>query len=204
MCRAITLPTLTACALLLVACADPPAKDVLGPGRVTESLASRGQPEMSVPFHGSGSGWVTSQVFAPGFPVERSTFDGRCSIPADYVVEFAASGQATHLGEFTIVFGHCSRMNVDAGTGAVTFDYGDGRGTFVAANGDELHGTYGAGTANLTADGTVAWHDTFALVGGTGRFEGASGGGQEMGGTHSVTGWTTWSFEGAITYDASR
>ena len=204
MCRAIKLPLLAACALLLGACADHPSAELTGPDPATEILATRGQPDKALPYRGSGTGWVTSQVYAPGFPIERSTFEGRCSIPSDYIVEFAASGQATHLGEFTIVFGHCSRINVDAGTGAVSFDYGDGRGTFVAANGDQLFGTYDAGYADLTVDGIVAWHDTFTLVGGTGRFVGASGDGQESGTTDSVTGWTTWAFEGTITYDASR
>ncbi len=202
--RMIALPVLAAGVLLLGACADQPASDLFGPDPATEILASRGQPDMPLPFKGSGTGWVTSQIYAPGFPIERSTFEGRCSIPSDYIVEFAASGQATRLGEFTIVFGHCSRINVDPGTGAVSFDYGDGRGTFVAANGDELHGTYDAGSADLTAGGIVVWQDTFTLVGGTGRFDGASGGGQEAGTTDSVTGWTTWAFEGTITYDASR
>jgi len=202
--RSIALPFLAAGVLLLGACTDRPADDLLGPVPATEIVATRGQPDKALPYRGSGTGWVTSQVYAPGFPIERSTFEGRCSIPSDYIVEFSASGQATHLGEFTIVFGHCSRINVDPGTGAVSFDYGDGRGTFVAANGDELFGTYDAGSADLTADGQVAWHDTFMLVGGTGRFDGASGGGQESGTTDSVTGWTTWAFEGTITYDASR
>lgn len=204
MCRAIKLPSLAACALLLGACSDHPGADVTGLEPVTEILATRGQPDKALPFKGSGTGWITSQIYAPGFPIERSTFEGRCSTPSDYIVEFAANGQATRLGEFTIVFGHCSRVNVDGATGAVSFDYGDGRATFVAANGDELYGTYDAGSADLMADGNVAWHDTFALVDGTGRFEGAVGGGTEMGTTHSVTGWTTWAFEGTIVYDASR
>jgi hypothetical protein len=204
MCRATTLVSVAAVALFLGACGDHPADDLMGPLPATQTLASRGQPDKALPFHGSGTGWITSQVFAPGFPVERSTFEGRCSIPSDYIVEFSANGEATRLGECTIVFGHCSRMNMDAGTGAVSFDYGDGRATFVAANGDELHGTYDDGDADLMADGTVAWHDTFVLAGGTGRFEGAVGGGAEMGVTDSVTGWTTWEFEGIITYDASN
>lgn len=202
--RTIALPSLAAGVLLLGACTDRPAADPLGPAPATEILASRGQPDMPLPFQGSGTGWITSQIYAPGFPTERSTFEGRCSTPSDYIVEFAASGQATRLGEFTVVFGHCSRVNVDGATGAVSFDYGDGRATFVAANGDELYGTYDEGSADLMADGNVAWHDTFTLAGGTGRFEDAVGGGREMGTTDSVTGWTTWAFEGTITYDASR
>ena len=98
MCRAIKLPLLAACALLLGACADHPSAELTGPDPATEILATRGQPDKALPYRGSGTGWVTSQVYAPGFPIERSTFEGRCSIPSDYIVEFAASGQATHLG----------------------------------------------------------------------------------------------------------
>lgn len=203
MSRTITLLLLAGSALLLSGCADDPPSEVTGLGPAS-AVASRGQPDKALPFRGGGTGWITSQVYAPGFPAERSTFDGRCSVPSDYIVEFSATGQIAHLGEVTGVFEHCSRMNVDMNTGVVTFDYGDGRLTFVSANGDELRGTYTAGTGELLADGNVACRDTFTLTGGTGRFVGASGGGHDTGATHSVTGWTVWELEGTITYDASR
>jgi hypothetical protein len=203
MSRTITLMLLTGFVLLLGACAQDAAFDVAGLDPAN-AIASRGQPDRAVPFQGGGTGTITRQVYAPGFPTERSTFDGRCSVPSDYVVEFAAGGQLAHLGEVTTVFEHCSRMNVDMATGAVTFDYGDGQMTVVAANGDELYGTYADGSGELMADGNVAWRDTFTLTGGTGRFEGASGSGRDTGTTHSVTGWTVWGMEGTVAYDAAR
>ena len=203
MSRTITRLLFTGSALLVCACADDSPFEVPGPDP-TSALASRGQPDIARPFQGDGTGWITSQVFAPGFPAERSTFEGRCSTPSDYIIEFSGTGQATHLGEVTAVFEHCSRMDVDMSTGAVDFEYGDGQMMVLAANGDELWGTYTDGTGKLMADGNVAWSDAFTLTGGTGRFAGASGSGHDIGTTHSVTGWTLWAMEGTIKYDASR
>lgn len=203
MSQTITRLLITGSALLMCACADDYPVEVTGPGP-TSALAPRSQPDIGRPFQGDGTGWITSQVFAPGFPAERSTFEGRCSTPSDYIIEFSGTGQATHLGEVTAVFEHCSRMDVDVSTGAVEFEYGDGRMIALAANGDELWATYTDGTGELMADGNVAWSDAFTLTGGTGRFAGASGNGQDTGTTHSVTGWTLWAMEGTIRYDASR
>jgi hypothetical protein len=202
MSRSITLLLSTSTALLL-ACTDVSSPEIAGLESAS-AVAFRGQPENAVPIHGGGTGNIINQVFAPGFPVERSTFDGRCSVPSDYIVGFAAVGQVAHLGKVTGGFEHCSRMNVDMATGAFTFDYGDGYLTFVAANGDELRGTYDGGTGELMADGNVVWGDAFTLTGGTGRFASASGSGHDIGTTHSVTGWTLWEMEGTITYDASH
>lgn len=203
MLRTTTHLLFTGSVLLFGACADDSGSEIAAPDP-THAVASRGQPDLALPFRGDGTGWITSQVFAPGFPVERSTFDGRCSTPSDYIIEFSGTGQLTHLGQVTAVFEHCSRMDVDMSTGAVTFEYGDGQTRVLAANGDELRGTYTDGTGELLADGNVAWRDTFTLTGGTGRFAGASGSGQDTGTTHSETGWTVWAMEGAVTYDPSR
>jgi hypothetical protein len=82
-------------------------------------------------------------------------------------------GNATHLGHFTTVMHFC----------AAGFDYKNGEGVFVAANGDELY-------FKVPSEGVVGhilpyadpfyeyqFQDPFAFTGGTGRFEGASGGG---------------------------
>lgn len=78
-------------------------------------------------------------------------------------------GQLTHLGRTQISLAHCSTLD---GSAAV-----NGEATFMAANGDELWATYAATT--------VAWPEPplmlivqeseFTIVGGTGRFENASG-----------------------------
>jgi hypothetical protein len=203
MSRTTTHLLITGCVMLSGACADDSAFEVTGLDPAM-AVASRGQSDIALPFHGDGTGWIVSQVYAPGFPAERSTFEGRCSIPSDYIIAFSGTGRATHLGGVTAVFEHCSRMDVDMSTGAVEFEYGDGQMMMLAANGDELWGTYSDGTGELMTDGNVAWSDTFTLTGGTGRFVGASGSGHDTGTTHSVTGWTLWAMKGTITYDASR
>ena len=78
-----------------------------------------------------------------------------------------ASGTASHLGQWTA-------------TGELTFSAGsepnlilaDGTETFIAANGDELYVEFTA--AELDTNTGIAT-GVFMFVGGTGRFEGASG-----------------------------
>lgn len=84
------------------------------------------------------------------------------------------SGQATHLGKFTTRITFC----VDVTKFPVP--YNNGKGTFIAANGDKL---------NITISGLVKPHnnpndkyelefqDPFSFVGGTGRFADAEGSG---------------------------
>ncbi len=95
-----------------------------------------------------------------------STFNERCSVPSLFVVSGAFEGEGTHLGRFHGVSSH-------GGQGPT---YGDGIVSITAANGDRLDGTYGGGTA---VGGVL--HDTVVFTGGTGRFEGATGGGDENG-----------------------
>lgn len=82
-------------------------------------------------------------------------------------------GYATHLGKFTTTIWFC-------GAG---FDYKDGEGVFVAANGDELYfkvpspGVIGHILPYEDPLYEYMFADPFIFTGGTGRFEGASGSG---------------------------
>jgi hypothetical protein len=70
------------------------------------------------------------------------------------------TGEATHLGEITASWSHCPALP----------DYiGDGRLVIVAADGDELYGTYDYDPFDMTNVIPI----TFS--GGTGRFDDASG-----------------------------
>lgn len=94
----------------------------------------------------------------------RSTRAEPCPPPAAFTITGTAKGQATHLGAFT----GRSVDNVTATTGIGTWD-------FTAANGDQLFSeTEGVETAfeppNISR---VTLHAR--IVGGTGRFAGASG-----------------------------
>jgi hypothetical protein len=118
---------------------------------------------------------------APPFTGVTSLFDGRCSEPSDYVIHGRFAGQATHAGRFTGEGSHCSQLHMTpAGPGAVT--YSDGRGTLVAANGSTLSLRWDNGTSGYDpATGTHSFKDEFSFAGGTGLFEGATGGGEEGG-----------------------
>jgi hypothetical protein len=79
------------------------------------------------------------------------------------------AGNITHLGLAEFHMSHCSTLD---GTQLV-----NGAGTLVAANGDEIWVTY---TANLISPFTpppvvLVYLQHTVVVGGTGRFEGASG-----------------------------
>jgi len=80
-------------------------------------------------------------------------------------------GEATHLGRFTTTMQFC-------GNG---FDYKNGEGVFVAANGDELYiavpsvGFIGHILPYAHPLYELQFQDPFIFTGGTGRFEGASG-----------------------------
>jgi len=84
-------------------------------------------------------------------------------------------GTGTHLGKFTTEIYFC-------GNG---FEYKNGEGVFVAANGDELYfsvpspGEIGLIMPVPSPDPLYEFYfqDPFTIVGGTGRFEGASGSG---------------------------
>lgn len=132
--------------------------------------ATAGQPGKQLPFHGYVKGFVTAQ-FAPGFPFVRSTFSGRCSVPSDWIAVWSGVGQSTFTGLITAYGSDCDR--VDLATGQIS--YGDGVITEYGANGDYLYGTYTNGHGVL--GGTIA--DDWTIVGGTGRFAGATGQGTE-------------------------
>lgn len=86
-------------------------------------------------------------------------------------------GYGTHLGGFDIIITFC-------GAG---FDYKNGTGSFIAANGDELYvqipseGEIGhvmfipEGHPLFGSEYEAYFEDPFSIIGGTGRFEGATG-----------------------------
>jgi hypothetical protein len=96
----------------------------------------------------------------------------------------AGGGNATHLGEFTTRMIFCTDMqyNLDGGP----WPYYNVVGTFVAANGDILNIKVKAGVVNAITDEehpffgiyTVEFNDEFYFDGGTGKFDGATGGGK--------------------------
>jgi len=112
---------------------------------------------------------------------------------------FTATGQATHLGRFELDYYNCTPPG-DTITGIEM--------TFVAANGDEVYVTYGASDVPPAGADPMLLEITydFEIAGGTGRFVGATGGGQMMAaiefpGIEGPNHWpTTWVIDGTIAY----
>ena len=129
------------------------------------------------PFHHKNKG-ERSLPFKAEFYTKRN-YDvviGTCN--EDPYLEYnyqLGEGTATHLGKITAELFFC-------GNG---LDYKNGEGVFVAANGDELYVTapapdeIGHVLPLPYVDPLYEFYfqDPFTFVGGTGRFEGASGGG---------------------------
>jgi hypothetical protein len=146
-----------------------------------------GKGGQAVPF--KGTMWGNEVTFNP-VPA------GRCvemAGVADALTTFRVSGYATHLGWVAVVAEHCS--DFDRG------QYGDGRLTITAANGDILKGTYAQGVSTSPPPES-GFTDEFTFIdGGTGRFALASGGGTEFG-VFNTTTFATWvRMEGVISYD---
>jgi hypothetical protein len=138
---------------------------------LTASAAATGpKPPKQHPFRGFVKGFVTVQ-FAPGFPFIRSTFDGRCTTPSDWIAHWSGTGNSTLVGKITAFGSDCDR--IDLATGNLVYD--DGVITEYGKNGDYIFATYTNGRGTL--GGTIV--DDWTITGGTGRFEGATGQGTE-------------------------
>lgn len=170
--------SISAIALLLVPCAgcvqDRPA--ITGPDIAARALRSAA--EQLVPFRTSRYSFqVVAVVPEPG-----------CNATGESRRYLSGEGTATHLGRYTVALSFCSRAG-----GVLT----DGRGTFVAANGDLL---------DLTFDGTSAFAPPFTLTftsyadftGGSGRFDGATGQAVVTGSLDVRTGGGDGQWEGTI------
>lgn len=108
------------------------------------------------------------------------------------------TGRLTHLGKVTAENTHCTFLSDSSFSG--------GEMTITAANGDELFMEY-SGTFELVTDesGNPVRSDVnldWVIVGGTGRFDGASGSGEGTGFSlisGPATSTTTMYYEGTIT-----
>jgi hypothetical protein len=119
--------------------------------------------------------WTVERIEWAGAPPATSTFGGRCSVPSHFVIMATVIGQMTHGGRFEGTASHCEQLGLAPG---VTTTYTDGTFSVRIASGDMLEGRYDNGTVD---EQTGVLRDTFTFTGGTGRFEGATGGGEERG-----------------------
>lgn len=119
-----------------------------------DASAARASASSPAPALRPMSGHCETRFNPPPFPppaIHRQTDVGTC--------------QLAHLGR-TALHG-VQDINFAAGTQS-------GERTFTAANGDELHARH-AGTSAMVAPGRIAFSAVVTIVGGTGRFEGATG-----------------------------
>jgi hypothetical protein len=143
---------------------------------VALSLAGPAVADHPVPFKGSFEGDVT--VTPPPPPLG----------PPFVSVDVEATGNATHLGQFTLDIPHL--VNRANGTA-------DGKYEFTAANGDTLTADF-KGVAVFVAPGVLYIEETLTITGGTGRFDGATGSVSVERWYDMIAGTTVGSFEGTI------
>jgi hypothetical protein len=141
-------------------------------------LNSRSTPNQQneVPFTGD---FITSAVFLSGPPLLLHRITG--------------TGNATHLGNATFLVEATLNVSTPPPFGVT------GTGTFTAANGDQFYTTI-AGLVTPTGPTTQRGELTHTIIGGTGRFQNASGSFLAIALVNSTSATNTVSFNGSINY----
>jgi hypothetical protein len=119
---------------------------------------------------------------------------GSCSEGAVYLLIHTYTGEATHLGRFTIEASVC-------GYGE-SGEY-DGYGAIVIVNGDVLTVEFENGRIHAIEGPIIVGRDEFTFTGGTGRFASATGGGTEEIRLDTRVGYGSGVMKGTIRYQAS-
>lgn len=165
-------------ALVLIVCTGCDRAPSALTGPVADFQAQRSAAERQVPFRTSS--YVFNAIAAVPEP--------ECNAPGESRRYLVGEGSATRLGSYTVELSFCARA------GGIL---DDGLGTFVAADGDQLHFTF---------DGKSAFAPPFSLsfisysvfTGGTGRFDGATGRAVATGSLDVRTGSGSGGWEGTI------
>jgi len=148
----LSLVSLSLLAFLSVGC-DGALPTLPGPDIAMQ--AHRSSEEQMVPFTTSSYTFhVTAVVPEPG-----------CDAAGESRRYVSGEGTGTHLGSYTVDLSFCSRA------GGIL---DDGRGAFVAANGDLLRFTF-HGTSTFNPPFTLSFTSYNDFSGGTGRFGSATG-----------------------------
>jgi hypothetical protein len=167
------------------------------------AAATQGQ---RVPFRMHAVGADRPLNMSPGFPFVRDTFAGRCSVPSDWVTTIDLQGTAEHLGRVSAVTSHCTQFDIFTTPNPGVFQ--DGEMVIRAANGDELWLEYTGSFLFTPGDSPEVGvseisFSTITIVGGTGRFEGATGSLTGHAIDNFPAGPNTATFAGWIVYDPS-
>lgn len=162
----------------------------LGAVTVVPAQATHGQPDKELP--------ITIELTSTS--TDRD-FDNTavCSVPSDWVWIEEGTGTASRLGRVTYTLWHCTQV-----TSPLTGTYQDGLLEITAANGDMLEIKH-YGTYEVNPNEGVSYAEGVAsIVGGTGRFAGATGDLSEMVEFHFASGTQYVTSTGHIVYDASN
>ena len=160
----------------LAACADSGSTSPASSAAASSRSVVQQRSGTSRPFSGS----CTLTFNAPPFPlpaIHHQIDTGPCLF--------------THLGR-TELYGE---LDIDFAAGTQS-----GWRTLTAANGDELHLTVSGRNGAGAVGGMVSIDAQFVIVGGTGRFAGATGSGRATGVANLMTRTTTAAMSGSITY----
>lgn len=115
-----------------------------------------------------------------------------CEAPRNFLNVQEGSGSEPTVGDFTTTIAFCVNPN--------TFEYGNSEASFVAENGDELFLDVSGQVVPTTEPGyDLEFKDPFTIIGGTGRFEGASGSGMTSSFVSNATQRTDHVWKGTIT-----
>ncbi|MFL5339744.1 MAG: hypothetical protein ACJ8F7_06210 [Gemmataceae bacterium] len=144
---------------------------------IVAGLAGPAPAGEQVPFKGSLDGDVTVTPLTPPF----------------VMVDVEATGNATHLGKFTLDIPHV--VNRAARTAVGSYE-------FTAANGDKVYADF-TGASVLVAPGVLYIEETATITGGTGRYAGATGSFSVDRLYDTIAGTTVGSFEGTISSPGS-
>ena len=117
----------------------------------------------------------------------------RC--PDAITIGFEGVGHATHLGRMEGTGSNCT--SPDLTTQAVPIY--DGLATFVAADGSSITASY-EGMQDAPVAGVASVVQTFTVIGGTGRFEGATGTWSGSGEINFLTGGFSGQLSGWVSY----
>ena len=104
-------------------------------------------------------------------------------------VDVDATGNATHLGQFTLAIPHI--VNAANGTAIGSYE-------FTAANGDTVFAEFTGIATPTSVPGVLYIEETATITGGTGRFAGATGSFLSERWFDTVNLTTSGSFEGTI------
>ena len=161
-------------ALTLTACGTGGAGDPVGPSAAGLARVEHANADTkSMHIHGNMEATETGTP-QPGTPIVVRRLEGE--------------GIASHLGRFTTVGNITLNLATASGTGTVSY---------TAANGDVLNGT-SIGQAVITA-GIATVTETVTIIGGTGRFAGATGTFTVVRRVVAATGSSSGTIDGTIT-----